>query len=123
MGRLAPAGSKIVRVIAADKILADFARLLLLLKGAESSLQPHQNTFLIIFVTQKHFSDHPYYEKTLFPKISKYICQHMVTTGQHLVTTWQHLVTTWHHLVTSGNTLTHVTTPGHHIYLLSGPKL
>ena len=37
--RLTPAGSKIVRVIAADKILADkiFARILLLLKGANSS--------------------------------------------------------------------------------------
>ena len=35
--RLTPAGSKIVRVIAADKILADFARILSLLKGANSS--------------------------------------------------------------------------------------
>ena len=34
---LTPAGSKIVRVIAADKILADFARILSLLKGANSS--------------------------------------------------------------------------------------
>ena len=36
-GCLTPAGGKIVRVIAADKILADFARILSLLKGAELS--------------------------------------------------------------------------------------
>ena len=34
---LTPAGGKGVRVIAADKILADFARILSLLKGANSS--------------------------------------------------------------------------------------
>ena len=35
--RLTPAGSKIVRVIAADKILPDFARILSLPKGANLS--------------------------------------------------------------------------------------
>ena len=40
---LTPAGSKIVQVIAADKILADFARILSLLKGANSSIQHPKN--------------------------------------------------------------------------------
>ena len=53
-------------VIAADKILADFARILSLLKGVKSSLPPHQNTFLTIPVTPKHFSGKPRYVKTLF---------------------------------------------------------
>ena len=75
------------------------ARILLLQKGAESSLPPRQNTFLSIFVTQKHFSDHPYNAKTLFPKLPKYIWQHLATIRKHLVTIWQHLVTTWQHLV------------------------
>ena len=49
---LTPAGSKIVRVIAADKILADFARILSLLKGAESS--SHCNQMSVDLIPVEH---------------------------------------------------------------------
>ena len=64
---LTPARSKIVRVIAADKILADFARILLLLKGAKLSSPrfSHTNTSYYLqnlkFYARFHYATFHFY--------------------------------------------------------------
>ena len=109
-GRLAPAGGKIVGpvVIAADKILADFARILLLLKGAESSLLPCQNSFISIFVTQKHISGLHYNAKKLFSKFPQTSKIHQAIAGNHHKSPDNLLATPGHTLATPKHAWQHL---------------